>query len=215
MNDLESKSINLDAEKSALRRKMRLLRQALVGEPRRAATAAFTTQALNSGWFRTGQCVAAYSAVASELDLTPLLQQLLARGLKLCLPVVDTQGGMQFLRYRGELLRPGAHAILRPNPGNEVVAPAQIELLLMPLLAFDTLGNRLGQGGGYFDRFLAQGPRRPHCVGAAFALQEVDAVPVDGWDQRLDAVITDRYSRRFHSCDAVKLAASHTGLPNK
>jgi 5-formyltetrahydrofolate cyclo-ligase len=193
---LEASPIHLEAEKSALRGKMRQSRRAFAGEPRRLATAAFTTQALSSGWFQTGQCMAAYCAVASELDLAPLLQQLLARGLKLCLPVVDDQGGMQFLRYQGEELLPGAHAISRPHPGSEIIVPAQIELLL-PLLAFDARGNRLGQGGGYFDRFLSQCSVRPKCVGVAFAMQEVVAVPIEVWDQRLDAVITDRYSRSF------------------
>jgi 5-formyltetrahydrofolate cyclo-ligase len=180
-----------------MRRHMRQLRRAFAGESRRAATAAFTTQALSSGWFQTGQLVAAYAAVASELDLTPLLRQLLARGVKLCLPVVDVQGEMQFMRYQGESSLPGSHAILRANPGSEVIAPQQIALLLMPLLAFDALGNRLGQGGGYFDRFLSQFTARPQCIGVAFALQEVDAVPVEKWDQQLDAIITERYSHRF------------------
>ena len=73
------------------------------------------------------------------------------------------------------------------------------DVLIVPLLAFDARGYRLGYGGGFYDRTLA-GLRARHgvlAVGFAFAAQEVDVVPVDGFDQRLDAVVTEQGVRRF------------------
>jgi 5-formyltetrahydrofolate cyclo-ligase len=92
----------------------------------------------------------------------------------------------------GEVLRPGAFGIHEPLADWPVVQPS---LLLVPLLAFDGNGYRLGYGGGYYDRTLAA--RNVRAVGVAYAGQEVSSLPAQAHDMALEAIITEQGLRRF------------------
>lgn len=121
----------------------------------------------------------------------PLLEALAARGHPICLPL--TIGREMPLVFRswspGERLVPGARDIPEPPESAPVVLP---EILLIPLLAFDLKGGRLGYGAGHYDRTLAQlAGRSPIKVGVAYAGQLVDSVPMEPTDQRLDAMLTE------------------------
>lgn len=139
-----------------------------------------------------GTVVAGYWPMGDEIDPRPLMQRLEETGCRLALPVVAARG--QALDFRafsfGDALEPGPHGTVHPPAA---AAPLVPELLLVPLLAFDRRGFRLGYGGGYYDRTLESLRRKGHvrAVGLAFAAQEVPAVPVDGHDQRLDAIATE------------------------
>ena len=147
------------------------------------------------------QVVAGYWPLGSELDVRPLMTRLAADGFALALPVtraVDLP--LEFRRWRpGDALEPGAHGISQPRADQPVVTPT---LLLVPMLAFDADGWRLGYGAGYYDRTLAELRGRlletpPLAVGIAYAAQEMASLPHHAGDQRLDGVVTERTARRF------------------
>lgn len=141
--------------------------------------------------------VAAYHAVRSEFDAAPLLAVLARDGWVTGLPVVTAENApLSFRTWRkGEALAPGAHGIPAPKAEARTFRP---DVVLVPLLAFDARGYRLGYGGGFYDRTLSLlrkgGPAV--AVGLAFAGQEVAAVPHDAYDQRLDWVLTEEGPRR-------------------
>jgi 5-formyltetrahydrofolate cyclo-ligase len=140
--------------------------------------------------------IGGYWPMRGEIDIRPLLLALIAAGAEAALPVVTGAGQpLRFRRWRpGQDLVRGAFQTLQPADDQPICAP---DLLLVPLLAFDRARQRLGYGGGFYDRTLAAlraaGP--VFAVGAAFAAQEVPAVPVDPWDQPLDLILTERGGR--------------------
>jgi 5-formyltetrahydrofolate cyclo-ligase len=143
--------------------------------------------------------VAGYSVVSgfypyeSEIDVRPLLGKLGLEGWTPSLPVILGKNlPLEFRRwYPGELTVPGRWNIPRPVEDAPVVVP---DVLLVPLLAFDRAGYRLGYGGGFYDRTLADlKPRkRVVAIGVAYAAQEVDFVPRGPHDEPLDFIMTDR-----------------------
>jgi 5-formyltetrahydrofolate cyclo-ligase len=189
----------LAEDKSRIRREMRTARRALTPAALAIAACNLREQALCTTWFATGQCVGAYWAVGAELSLAPLLSVLLARGVHIYLPQTQPDGAMRFLRYRfaGDLVV-GAHEIPSPivkagDPDLTAIAIDDLDVVLAPLLAFDASGSRLGQGGGYYDRIFQASPgtKRPRKIGIAFHFQRAERLPVEAFDQKLDAVITD------------------------
>jgi 5-formyltetrahydrofolate cyclo-ligase len=112
-------------------------------------------------------------------------------------PKLGAGGELRFTRWRpGQALRANRYGIGEPVA---LARPPRLDLVVLPLVAFDAQGRRLGMGGGYYDRRLARAraTRRPLRVGYAFALQEVASVPAAAHDVALDAVVTERGVRRF------------------
>ncbi len=145
--------------------------------------------------------VAGYWPLGSELDIRPLMIRLAAAGFDLALPVTRTVDlPLEFRRWRpGDALERGGHGISQPPVNAPVIAPT---LLLVPLLAFDADGWRLGYGAGYYDRTLVELRGRllkmpPLAVGIAYAAQEMASLPHHAGDQRLDGVVTEQAARRF------------------
>jgi 5-formyltetrahydrofolate cyclo-ligase len=137
--------------------------------------------------------VAGFWPIQDEIDIRPLLAALHARGHPIALPVTGRRGeALVFRRWRpGETLLPGRFGT--SHPAGAAVTP---DVLLIPLLAFDGQGNRLGYGGGFYDRTIADLPAAIR-IGCAFAVQELDSVPVGLYDQRLHAVLTETGLRLF------------------
>ncbi len=134
-----------------------------------------------------GAVVAGFWPLGAEIDIRPLLLALHARGHPIALPVTSRRGEALVFRgwQPGDVLVPERFGTMRPI--GEVVVP---DFFLIPLLAFDKAGGRLGYGGGFYDRTLADLPNRLR-LGCAFAAQQVDAVPIGPYDIRLDAVATE------------------------
>lgn len=137
--------------------------------------------------------VSGFLPIGSEIDTRPLLQQVLDRGGDICLPaVIQRDHPLQFRQWRdGDLLIDEDFGTKAPAPTAKVVQP---DILIVPLLAFDRAGYRLGYGGGFYDRSLEQLRRNKPvlAVGVAFAGQESGSVPRDENDQPLDWIITER-----------------------
>ena len=139
----------------------------------------------------SGQNIAAYLPVGGEIDPRPLMQALRRQGSSICLPVcVDGEAAMIFRRYRdGDALMPDEVGIAAPRAMAQQVTP---DIVLLPLLAFDGAGNRLGRGGGFYDRTLAALRKRGTCrfIGLAFEMQMVDKCPIGPHDEALHGVAT-------------------------
>jgi len=185
--------VSHETEKTALRVRMRGLRRRLANEVPDAAERAVRRLPLSR--FSRFRIVSAYRPQGSELDPMPLLQAILDIDpgfAQAALPVaVDRQAPLSFRLWRAQdALAPDAVGIPSPPPSAPEVAP---NLVIAPLLAFDRRGGRLGQGAGHYDRTLANLRReRPVFVlGLAYAGQEVEAVPAEEHDQRLDAILTE------------------------
>lgn len=174
--------------KQALERR-RAARKAAGGEAGDAVAEKFFAAIL----LPSSAAVSGYWPFGEELDPRPLLYRLAGAGHACGLPVVVGRGSALVFRAwsPGTVLHEGAFGILIPPDDAPEVVP---DLLLVPLLAFDRKGFRLGYGGGYFDRTLKalRGRGRIVAVGLAFAEQEVGAVPHGPRDQPLDWVITER-----------------------
>jgi len=136
--------------------------------------------------------VAGYMPIGSEIDCLPLLRMLAADGVPLCLPVVVAPGApLTFRRWSpGDALALGTFGISEPTDAAPEVVP---QTLLVPMLAFDRQGRRLGYGGGYYDRTLEalRAADDIVAIGVAFAGQLRDKVPVGEGDQPLDWILTE------------------------
>ncbi len=135
---------------------------------------------------------AGYLPLGSEIDARPLMRLLASLGATPALPVVIARNApLEFRRWDpSAALEPDALGVPAPLRS---AAPSHPDLLIVPLLAFDRQGSRLGQGGGYYDRTLAALRRvRPvFALGLAYAGQELPEVPAEPHDQRLDAILTE------------------------
>jgi 5-formyltetrahydrofolate cyclo-ligase len=143
--------------------------------------------------------VGGYVALPGEADPGLLLVALRAAGHDIALPRVESKGAplVFHLWQQGQPLRPGAFNIPEPQADRPIAHP---RILLVPLLAFDARGHRLGYGGGYYDRTLenlrAKGPVR--AIGIAYSGQEIEAIPDENHDRLLDIVVTENGIRNFH-----------------
>jgi 5-formyltetrahydrofolate cyclo-ligase len=140
-----------------------------------------------------GMIVSGFMPLTNEFDPQPLMRKLTEKSARLALPVLVGRGKPLIMREWsfGEPLSAGVWGIREPEPEAAEVEP---DILLVPLLAFDRAGSRIGYGGGYYDRTIAQlrGRKAVVAVGLAFAAQEVSAVPITQGDERLNLVLTER-----------------------
>jgi 5-formyltetrahydrofolate cyclo-ligase len=178
--------------KSELRTLARERRKALVtARPGFARRVARHAEALN---IAKGMVVGGYHALPEEADPALLLERLVELGCHIAFPRVAGKGlPLEFHRVPdGEVLAPGAFGIHEPL---DVWPRAMPDLLLVPLLAFDPWGHRLGTGGGFYDRTLAL--LKVPAIGVAFAGQEVASLPHEAHDVGLQAILTEHGLTRF------------------
>lgn len=179
-------------QKAALRRDARARRQQLMlGVPDFAARIAAHAEALG---IAPGTVVGGYHALPQEADPALLLERLVELGAHAAFPRVAARD--QPLDYHrvpdGEVLAPGAFGIHEPLAAWPHVTP---HLLLVPLLAFDAHGHRLGYGGGFYDRTLEK--LAVPAIGIAYAGQEVPSLPAEAHDMALTGILTEAGFRRF------------------
>jgi 5-formyltetrahydrofolate cyclo-ligase len=147
-----------------------------------------------------GSVVGAYHALPEEADPALLVRALVGQGCHIAFPrIVASDLPLEFhLVPDGEVLKRGAHGIHEPQAHWPSVMP---HLLLVPLLAFDKNGHRLGYGGGFYDRTLfayrSGSPSRIRAIGLAYEAQEMESVPAEAHDMKLDGVLTERGLTRY------------------
>ncbi len=143
--------------------------------------------------FPGGAIVSGFMPLQNEIDALPLMHKLAGQGARLALPVVIGRGMPLLLRAWdfGEPLAPGPWGIREPTASAASVEP---DIVLVPLVAFDRAGHRIGYGAGFYDQTLTRlRARKPViAVGVAFAMQEIPAVPATASDERLDLMLTER-----------------------
>jgi 5-formyltetrahydrofolate cyclo-ligase len=145
--------------------------------------------------YQKAQHIALYLAFDGELDTRPLIEYCWQQGKQVYLPILHPfrKGHLLFQAYRNEtLMRRNAFNIAEPVLNLRDVCPLKrLEILFTPLVAFDSQGNRLGMGGGYYDRTLelAKGSHLK-TIGLAHTLQHYEQLPTESWDMPLDTILT-------------------------
>lgn len=200
---------SLPARKRALRSRALALRAALAASPPRDAVSRAGTRILREVAHTNSPRIAGFWPLGSEFDCRAILAALYAHGYRCCLPVVVARDApLRFRQWRPDTqLLPGAYGELIPGTEAEAVDP---DLLLVPGLAFDPRGYRLGYGAGYYDRTLAAlRARKPiRALGLAYAGQLVAAVPHGDTDEPVDGVITEAATLR---CKTRTSQDAHSG----
>jgi 5-formyltetrahydrofolate cyclo-ligase len=147
--------------------------------------------------FAQSQRIAVYFAVNGEISLDPVIDAALELEKQIYLPNLD-QKSLRFSPYfRQQKMRINKFKLPEPDVGDdEMLAPEALDLVLAPLVAFDAMRNRIGMGGGFYDRSFEfrknRGRLKPVLIGVAHELQKVNRLKPESWDVRLDLVVTDQ-----------------------
>lgn len=180
--------------KKILRQHIRQKRQSLSQHEVTQYSSEICHRIIASKVYKNAACIGCYIAFQNEVDLTTLIQHAWQNQKTVCIPVVTSDAHMTFHLYTKEtFLKSGKFGI--PEPQHEkLIEPQQIDLLLVPLVAFDEKGNRLGQGCGFYDRYLEIAPQNTVTIGVGYELQKVNELPIDPWDIRLNKIISEKGS---------------------
>ena len=172
-------------DKPQLRRDLLKARAALDEKTRTQAAQAIKRIFLDSPLLERAQIISAYQPIRGELDCRPLIAALWQKGKQVALPVIENQS-LHFCSYKkDDELCPNNFDILEPQTKVRITP----DLILLPCLAFDKTGVRLGYGGGHYDRALQD--LSAFKVGLAFSAQERPSIPREAHDIALDAVLTE------------------------
>ncbi|XOV83719.1 MAG: 5-formyltetrahydrofolate cyclo-ligase [bacterium] len=165
-------------------------RRQLDEQTRQAANQSIATHLENWAPLQAARVVAAYAASKAEADVSAVISHLWQQSVQVALPVVAGNGQMAFYAYTASSpVQVNRFGITEPR-NTAAIRPADIDVVLAPLLAYDSWGNRLGMGGGYYDRYLPN--TRAYILGVAFACQFSAAeLPHEAWDVRCHAVVTE------------------------
>lgn len=181
--------------KADIRADMRQRLNALSDQDRQGQSAAACARLATVDAFRHANVVMLYMPLAREVDLTPAAIRCFQLGKTVCVPRVDwdrhDMTPVEVSSFDDHVMDVDIHGLRQPRDGRPVLL-SLIDIVVVPGLAFDTQGNRLGRGGGFYDRFLTR--IRPGCtrIGLGFDFQIVDHVPVNERDMSVDIVVTDR-----------------------
>lgn len=158
--------------------------------------------------FTHSKHIACYLPFKDEFDTLPIIQAIWQANKKCYLPVLSEpeENSLFFVAYTNETsLHINRYAIREPNDISKIIAANELDLVIMPLVAFDRAGYRLGMGGGYYDRTFAflqerSSSKLPHLLGLGFAIQESDEIPAEKWDVKLNSILTEKEFIVVSSC---------------
>lgn len=187
------------AGRRELRRLLRARRRDLPSVQQRRAAHLLVRHAVRQRWYVEARSIAAYIAADGEIDPAILIRRALRDGKRVCLPRLMPGNRLVFIEYRaGERLRRNRFGIPEPYI-RRIVATMELDVVLLPLVGFDDRGNRLGMGGGFYDRTFAASRQAgrarigaPRLIGLAHSFQQVDSLPEQPWDVPLSGVLTER-----------------------
>lgn len=190
----------MTSSRADIRKQLRQQRQQLSETARQEATLAISNNLARTALFRQSRRIAGFIANDGEPGLDPLMQRAWAHHKGWYLPIIGRPNLNQlwFGRYEpGDELLHNRYGIPEPTTALHQTTPAWgLDLVLMPLVAFDLQGNRLGMGKGYYDRTLKflrhrRHWRKPRLVGIAYEFQKIGRLPFQPWDIPLDAIVTE------------------------
>ncbi|QBY03586.1 5-formyltetrahydrofolate cyclo-ligase [Thalassotalea sp. HSM 43] len=194
-------------DRQQIRRLIRARRQALTTAQQAIAQAAIADKLKQHPRIKQANSIALYLAADGELNLDDFIQWCWQQGKQLYLPVLHpfSQGHLLFLHYQpNTTLVNNKYQIPEPKLAVNAVLPiSQLDIILTPLVAFDLSGNRMGMGGGFYDRTLQhwhqqwqqansetqQNACRPYPIGVAHQCQQIESVPSEHWDIPLPEII--------------------------
>lgn len=174
---------------------MRRQRRALTELRQKSAAGSLASRLWRLRCIRQANTIAAYWPVDGEINPLMFLRQAHRWRKRTYLPVINpARNVLGFCQWHpGRSLRPNLFGIPEPGPGSPLMPVESIDVVLVPLVAFDALGHRLGMGGGFYDRTFARRKRNlPLLVGIAHDFQQVERLAVAPWDIDLDMVVSDR-----------------------
>ncbi len=175
-------------DKTALRRHFKKIRESLSEKPEKSRR--IQEKLLINPAILQANSVFLYLSIGSEVETLALMKELLSLGKRVAVPLCDketkTMVAVEVAETRS--LRPGTYGIWEPDPDSPVLPKEEIDVVLVPGLAFDKEGYRLGYGGGYYDKFLADFSGRT--IGLAFSESVTDTLPREEFDLPVDEVIT-------------------------
>jgi 5-formyltetrahydrofolate cyclo-ligase len=193
---MNSRMADLQETKPSLRRRILGRRDAMDPCSRTASSRAIVRDIVETSVYRRSNTIMAYASFGSELQTDGFLREVLDQGKTLLLPRVDRRRGLlDVYRVRDSArdLQAGTWGIREPRPDRCArVEPCAIDFMLVPGVAFDPRGGRLGYGGGFYDKLLADGlSPGAWLVAGAFQIQMVEKVPVYEHDMPMDVVVTE------------------------
>ncbi len=192
--DASPASIRINEQKDAIRLAMRERLGAISPEDRAARSRAICAKILGSPAFSGASTLMLYMPMRSEVDVIAVALEAFRVGKTVCLPRVEpgreTMNAIATKTFDNDSMRPDAMGVRSPEAGQRIPDSA-IDLVIVPGVAFDMTGRRLGRGGGFYDRFLAQLPAHTLTIGVCFDWQIAAAVPYDQLDMPVQAVISD------------------------
>ena len=181
--------------KLEIRKQMRERMRAIGPAEMRAASSAACRRVASLDAFEKANTVMLYMPLPDEIDLTSLALRAYQLGKTVCVPSVDWKREdmypVEVTSFDDESMEVDERGLRRPRHGRPI-PESVVDLVVVPGLAFDTNGHRLGRGGGFYDRFLCRLRRQTTLVGIAFDQQIIDEVPKHNHDVRMHFVVTDR-----------------------
>lgn len=189
----------MTTSRTTIRKQLRAARRALSPAQQKLAAIGLARQLRNFLPLLRSKHIAFYLPNDGEIDPRPLIRFLEGCGKQCYLPRLHADGTNRvwFVRYRsGEKLADNRYGIPEPRVQEQQLPAWALQVVLMPLVGFDRSGNRLGMGGGFYDRTFAFKHSKPHSrpllIGLAHSMQEVPALPTESWDMPLDIIATEK-----------------------
>lgn len=203
---MQKNSYSSDESTAVLRQRIKRMRRALSVEQQQQAACVLYRHVKTSPWFLRSRHIAFYQANDGEIDPMPLLRCAASMRKSCYLPVLLPGYRLGFVRYRpGDGLRINHFGIPEPSNWKHTIDIGELDLVLVPLVAFDRRGGRIGMGSGFYDRSFCRVKQnrryvRPKLVGLAHHFQECKSLLLQPWDIKLSAVMTDRQEFRTFGC---------------
>lgn len=183
--------MTVQAHKQAQRQVLLKRRLAVSAEAHAVAEQRIVERLRQSALYQQAEQIGLYRAIGSEISVDALWQQAMRDGKQCYFPVCVSETELHFLPVDADtVFLPGACGVLEPQVTTSRPA-CTLSIVLVPLLGFDLTGNRLGRGGGYYDRWLAT-HEVTHCIGVGYALQELPQIAVEATDVSMDWVVTEQ-----------------------
>lgn len=190
--------------RQTIRKQLRAARRTLTPAQQKNAAAGLARQLRSFLPLLRSRHIAFYLPNDGEIDPQPLVRFLERCGKQCYLPRLHADGSNRvwFVRYRnGDKLEDNRYGIPEPQVQKQQLPAWALQAVLMPLVGFDRAGNRIGMGGGFYDRTFAFKRQRPHSrpllIGLAHSIQEVAALPTESWDMPLDIIATEKERLRL------------------
>ena len=145
--------------------------------------------------FQSAGTICFYVALPVEVDMHPMIDASLKMGKKVLVPLVDLENKeikLKEIRDFQKDLAPGMLGIPEPKPGTRDADAGEVGCIIVPALAFDAKGYRLGRGGGFYDRFLSNLSPKVVTIGLAFSFQVFPQIPLEVHDRAVDIVLTEK-----------------------